>query len=126
MVKTVENLAKKKVTGGRRKVARTRRAYERDRYPTETVVGGEKTVVRCVRGGSIKVALMRTEYANVSDETGKVSRVKILAVVKNPADKDYERKGVLTKGALIKTELGVAKVTSRPGQDGVVNAVIVK
>jgi small subunit ribosomal protein S8e len=52
--------------------------------------------------------------------------VKILGVAKNPANKEYERRQVITKGALIKTELGLARVTSRPGQNGVVNAVLVK
>jgi len=33
---------------------------------------------------------------------------------------------LLTKGALIETEIGLARVTSRPGQDGVVNAVRVE
>lgn len=126
MVKAVENLEKRKVSGGRRKAARSRRAYERDRYPVETTVGGEEVVIKRVRGGNIKVAAKKVEYANVKDESNKVQRVKILGVVKNPANKEYERRQVITKGALIKTEIGIAKVTSRPGQHGVVNAVLVK
>jgi len=125
-VKAVENLLKRKITGGRRKAARSRRAYERDRYPTETVIGEDEFVTRRVRGGNIKVAAKSVQYANVVDESKKVVRVKILSVVKNPANKDYERRQVITKGTIIKTELGLARVTSRPGQDGVVNAVLVK
>jgi small subunit ribosomal protein S8e len=49
-----------------------------------------------------------------------------LRVSKNPANKDYERRGVITKGAILETELGLAKVLSRPGQDGVINAVLIK
>jgi small subunit ribosomal protein S8e len=126
MVRSVENLLKKKITGGRRKALRSRRAYERDRYPVETTVGEGEVVIRRVRGGNIKVALARSQYANVLDEANKVVRVKILGVAKNPANKEYERRQVITKGALIKTELGLARVTSRPGQNGVVNAVLVK
>ena len=37
-----------------------------------------------------------------------------------------ELRGIITKGALIETELGKAIVTSRPGQDGVVNALLVE
>jgi small subunit ribosomal protein S8e len=33
---------------------------------------------------------------------------------------------VITKGAIIETEKGLAKVVSRPGQDGVVNAVLIE
>ncbi|MEM3023047.1 MAG: 30S ribosomal protein S8e, partial [Candidatus Bathyarchaeia archaeon] len=47
-------------------------------------------------------------------------------VVKNPANVDYQRRGIVTKGAIISTPLGKAKVTSRPGQDGVLNAVLLK
>jgi len=126
MAKSVENLLKRKITGGRRKALRSRRAYERDRYPVETTIGEEEVVIRRVRGGNTKVALAKAQYANVLDESNKVVRVKILGVAKNPANKDYERRQVITKGALIKTELGLAKVTSRPGQNGVINAVLVK
>jgi small subunit ribosomal protein S8e len=31
--------------------------------------------------------------------------------------------GIVNKGAVIKTELGLARVVSRPSQDGIVNAV---
>jgi small subunit ribosomal protein S8e len=33
---------------------------------------------------------------------------------------------VITKGAIIETEDGLAKVTSKPSKDGVVNAVLIK
>lgn len=124
-MKSVENLLKRKITGGRRKASRSRRAYERDRYPVETTIGEDEVVTRRVRGGGIKVAAKRVQYANVVDESNKVVRVKILGLIKNPASKDYERRQVITKGAVIKTELGLARVTSRPGQNGVVNAVLV-
>ncbi|MEM2724980.1 MAG: 30S ribosomal protein S8e, partial [Candidatus Nezhaarchaeales archaeon] len=66
-------------------------------------------------------------YANVLDpETNKVYKLKILRVKENPASVDYSRRGVITRGAVIETEKGLAKVTSRPGQDGVVNAVLLK
>jgi small subunit ribosomal protein S8e len=84
-------------------------------------------VKRSVRGGSFKFGLTEAEYANVVDPSAKsVSKIKILKAVKNPANRDYERRGVITKGCLIETAKGVAKVTSRPGRDGVVNAVLLK
>ena len=49
-----------------------------------------------------------------------------LKVIKNTANKDYERRGVITKGTVIETELGLARVISRPGQVGVINAVQLK
>jgi small subunit ribosomal protein S8e len=38
---------------------------------------------------------------------------------------DYDRRGVITKGAEIETSLGIARVTSRPGNDGVINAILI-
>ena len=47
-------------------------------------------------------------------------------MVKNPANVDYDRRGIITKGTIIETSLGTAKVTSRPGQNGIINAVLIK
>jgi len=44
--------------------------------------------------------------------------------LRNPSNRDYDRKGIITKGAIIETELGLAVVTSRPGQEGVINALL--
>ncbi|MEM3155906.1 MAG: 30S ribosomal protein S8e, partial [Nitrososphaerota archaeon] len=52
-------------------------------------------------------------------------RTEILGVRSNPANSDFERRGVLTRGAIIETKLGDARVTSRPGSDGVINAVLI-
>jgi small subunit ribosomal protein S8e len=34
--------------------------------------------------------------------------------------------GIVTKGCIVETELGKAKVTSRPSQHGIVNAILVE
>jgi small subunit ribosomal protein S8e len=56
----------------------------------------------------------------------KTVKTKIIRVLENSANKDYERRGVLSKGALVETELGIARVVSRPGQDGSMNAILTK
>jgi small subunit ribosomal protein S8e len=127
MRKSIENLGGRKLTGGRKVAMRGRRKFEIDRYPNEAVAGPAQMVVRRTRGKNNKVAFKTAEFANVIDqENKKVFRSKILRVTKNPANRDYERRGVISKGALIEIENGTAKVVSRPGQDGVVNAIIVK
>ena len=45
-------------------------------------------------------------------------------VIDNPANKDFARRKIITKGAIIQTSDGQALVTSRPGQDGVIQAKI--
>lgn len=127
MRKSIENLGGRKLTGGRKVAMRGRRKFEIDRYPNEAVAGPAQIVVRRTRGKNNKVAFKTAEFANIIDqENKKVFRSKILRVTKNPANRDYERRGVISKGALIEIENGTARVVSRPGQDGVVNAILVK
>ncbi len=125
MKKPYENLEKRKATGGRRRSYRGRRKYEKDGYPGEPIIGPHKTDFRRSRGGSYKIILRSDEYANITDPMTKEARkVRILRVIRNRADRDYERRGVLTRGAIIETEAGRAVITSRPSRDGVVNAVL--
>ncbi len=127
MRKSIENLAGRKFTGGRKVAMRGRRKFEIDRYPNEAVVGSTQITARRTRGDNVKAAFKTAEFANIIDrESKKVIKTKILRVTKNPANRDYERRGVISKGALIETESGTAVVVSRPGQDGVVNAILTR
>ncbi|MDA4124688.1 MAG: 30S ribosomal protein S8e [Thaumarchaeota archaeon] len=124
MTRPIENLTKRKNTGGRSRPSRGRRAYERDGYAIEPLVGPTAGRPSRRRGGRVSVGLTFSEFANVSDSSGKTGKSKILRVKKSPANRDYERRGVITKGAVIETDAGEAVVTSRPTDDGVVNAVL--
>jgi small subunit ribosomal protein S8e len=117
----------KKPSGGRIILARKKRKRELGREPAFTRVGEEREKKKIIRtyGGNRKVRLIEALYANVFDG-GKGKKVKILNVVENPANRQYVRRNIITKGAIIETEAGRAIVTSRPGQDGVVNAVLIK
>jgi len=116
---------KRKPTGGRKKAFRGKRAYEMGSDPTATIVGEAKIQKRRGRGGSEKVALLTWSHANVTDPaTGKTQKVEIKRVTRNPANPDYQRRGVITKGSVIDTALGQAIVVSRPGQDGTVSAIL--
>ena len=127
MRKSIENLTGRKYTGGRKVAMRGRRKFEIDRYPNEAIVGKSSIVTRRVRGDNIKAAFKTAEFANVADPASKkVVKSTILRVTENSANKDYERRGVISKGALLETKAGTARVVSRPGQDGTVNAVLVK
>lgn len=102
-----------------------KRRYEKGSFPTETTLGKPKRKVSRRRGGNKKVRLLSVQRANISDPSGKTQKVEILRVIRNPAIVDYDRRGVITKGTIIETPLGTARVTSRPGQDGIVNAILV-
>jgi len=119
------NLKKKKPSGGRKKMMRGKRAYEMGSAPAATTVGDQKPRKRRGRGGTHKMALLTSNVVNVTDPaTGKSEKTQIQRVLKNSANVDYERRGVITKGSIVLTALGQARVVSRPGQDGVVNAIL--
>lgn len=126
MRKSVENLETSKITGGRRHPLRIRRKYETDRYPNEALNGAQVTVTRKTRGNNQKTALKTVDFVNLAGSDSKVKKTKILKVLENPTNNDYQRRGVITKGAILETEQGKCKVVSRPGQNGIVNAVLIK
>jgi len=116
---------KKKLTGGRKRAYRVKRKFESGSFPAETTLGEPKTKSVRGYGGNIKVKALSAKHASVTDQkTGKTQKTEILRVVKNSANVDYNRRGVITKGAEIETSLGLARVTSRPGNAGVINAVL--
>ncbi|HZD43967.1 MAG TPA: 30S ribosomal protein S8e [Methanomicrobiales archaeon] len=117
----------RKVTGGRYRPLRAKRRFEIGRAPAETTIGEDRIRKVRVQGGDHKVRALRMEYASVSNPaTGETKRARIETVVENNANPNYVRRNMLTKGAIIKTELGNARIVSRPSHDGVVNAVLVE
>jgi small subunit ribosomal protein S8e len=118
-------LKKRKKTGGKKRAYRTKRLHEVGRHPVETMHEETERKVEKGRSGVRKVKLVSAKYVNVSDPaTGRTERLEVLDVVSNPANVDYNRRGVITKGVIVRTENGLAKIVSRPGQDGVLNAVV--
>lgn len=120
------DLHKRKKTGGKKGIQRKKRRYERGRDPVLAMVGDREIKLKRCRGGNIKISLKSEKFANVHDpESNKTMHVEIIRVKSNPANRDFERRGVITKGAIIETSLGDARVTSKPSMDGVINAVLI-
>jgi len=124
--KSVENLATSKITGGRRVPLRVRRKYETDRYPNEPINGAQVTVTRRIRGNNKKTALKSIDFVNLATVEAKVKKAKIIKVLENATNNDYKRRGIITKGAILETEEGKCRVVSKPGQNGIVNAILLK
>jgi small subunit ribosomal protein S8e len=117
---------KKKPSGGVKRAYRKKRKFEEGRFPAETSLGELKRKVQKGRGGTQKLKVLSDKQVCVTDpKTGKTEKVEITRVVKNPANIDYNRRGVITKGAVVETSLGLARITSRPGQHGTLNAVLI-
>lgn len=114
----------RKRTGGRLRPKRDRRKHELGSEPTETQLGEPKLKTVNARGNSEKIRAIETDIASVATDDGTVA-AEITDVVENPADPNYARRNIITRGALLETSAGTARVTSRPGQDGQINAVLV-
>ena len=122
-----DELRKRKSTGGKKRAYRAHRIFESGRHPVETIEGEQK--LKTVRGhaGIEKVKIVRANIVNVSDPaTGKTEKLEIIDVVSNPANADYNRRGVITKGTIVRTEKGLARIISRPGQSGALSAIVQK
>jgi len=117
----------RKITGGRRRPAQMKRRAEIGLAPADTHIGADRRKVLRTFGDNTKVRALRAEFANVTNRTnGETKKVKIQTVEENSANPNYVRRNLLTKGAIVKTEIGRARILSRPGQDGVINAVLLE
>ena len=120
------NRKKRKITGGRKRPYRGKRSFEMGREAVETELGAITQKTMRGKGGQMKRKLLKDEYANVADPSSRrTERVKIIRVLRNPVNVDYDRRNIITRSTIIVTDLGEAVVTSRTGQDGVINAVLV-
>ena len=118
--------SRRKYTGAKIKASRGKRKYELGRESADTHVNETKRKNISTTGGNRKVRLLQCNVVNVTDSQGKTQKSTIETVVDNTANEHYVRRNILTKGSVIKTALGNARITSRPGQDGVVNAVLIE
>ena len=113
-------------TGARLRRFRSKRKHQMGRTPTETLMGEVKRRTIDSRQKAKKTPALRLNMVNVTDSSKNVTfRAELQDVEKNPANMDYQRRKVITRGTIIKTSKGRAMVTSRPGQDGVLNAVLI-
>jgi small subunit ribosomal protein S8e len=117
----------RKATGGRYRPCQSKRRSEIGRAPADTHIGESRRKLVRTYGGNQKVRALRVNYATISNPaTGETKRAEIQTVEANTANPNYVRRNLLTKGAIIRTEIGRARIVSRPGQDGVVNAVLIE
>lgn len=117
----------RKITGGRYRNTDTKRKHQIGRLPASTKVG-DRDKVKPIRtkGNSRKMRMLEAKTANLLDpKTNKFIQSPIKRVEEVQANRHFVRRNIIVKGAIIETEAGKARVTSRPGQDGTVNAVLV-
>ena len=78
-------------------------------------------------GNNRKTIALTADIAYVVDpKTKKTTKTNIITVVENAANIHYVRRNIMNKGAIITTKIGKARITSRPGQSGTINAVLLE
>jgi len=119
----VSQFKSKKSVGGKKYVAfRKTRQCELGGTPVLTQIGKFRLKAKRVMGGNLKKSLLSHEFVNVVSGK-KTSKLKIISVTTNPANVNYTRRNIITKGAIVKTEKGEVKITSRPGQSGILSGI---
>ena len=115
----------RKPTGGKKRRSRDKQKAELGSLPTNTIIGKDKKETKRTRGGNHKIKVKYISKANVFDPKTKKYQVVALKTEKeNPANRNFARMNILTKGAIVDTEVGSIRITSRPGQHGLVNAIL--
>jgi small subunit ribosomal protein S8e len=116
--------SRRKRTGGRLRPIRKKRRFEIARELQHATIGPGTVKTYRIRGANRKLRILTTQTINVFDPaTKKMQRAKVVTVRENPANPNYVQRNIITKGAILETELGLVQVRSRPGQDGVLNGV---
>ena len=117
-----QHRAARKPSGGKYKAYRKKRVHEIGDHPILTQIGTRKAKTTRGIGGNTKRKLQVADFVNLT-EKGKSKKLKVISVVDNPANPNYTRRNIVTKGCIVNTEDGKVKITSRPGQDGNLNGV---
>ena len=119
--------SKRKRTGGRLRPIRKKRRNEIARELQTATIGPGFVKKYRVRGGNLKLRILTTATVNVFDPATKAMRkAKVVTVRENPANPNYVQRNIITKGVILETDLGLVRIRSRPGQDGVLNGVRVE
>ncbi len=118
------NLGRKK-SGGKYHHQKKRKLYEKRNQERVVSIGETKLKQIGIRGGKMKTLVLRTNKANILSK-GKIQKANIKNVVETPQNRFWARDNRLTKGAIIETSLGKARITNRPSQEGMVNAILIE
>ena len=111
----------KKISGGRYVKSKKKKKYERRREGIAVKLGEDKKKKLKVRGGKTKIFFLKGKFVNVGNK-----KLEIKNVLETPSNRFLARQNILTKGTIVQTELGKVKITNRPGQESVINGVLIK
>jgi small subunit ribosomal protein S8e len=119
--------SKRSSSGRRIRYDRGKRKFEIGRERHLSTIGPTSTKKVRTMGNNRKMRAKTIDTAYVIDpKSKKTSKIEIISVIENKANIHYVRRNIINKGAIIETKMGKAKVTSRPGQTGTINAILIQ
>ncbi|HRZ85928.1 MAG TPA: 30S ribosomal protein S8e [Candidatus Paceibacterota bacterium] len=117
----------RKLTGGKYHRSRKKKKYELTGINRVVKLKEKKVKKLKTIGGNKKIVMLSANEINLTDLKTKKSRVvKIKNVIETPSNHFLARQNILTKGSIVETEAGKAKVTNRPSQEGCVQGVLIE
>jgi small subunit ribosomal protein S8e len=117
----VQSKSKRKPSGARYKSKIIKkRQHLIGRIPAMTKIGKDKIQKIRTRSNNLKLRALSIEKVNLYNPKSKAYSLEVIkTVIESPADKNFVRRNIITKGTIITTAKGNARVTNRPGQDGI-------
>ena len=115
----------RKRTGGKYQASKKKKMYEKPGQGRITKLGDEKRKSIKTMGGNQKVFLLKAKSINLQ-ENGKMQKAEIKNVLETPSNRFFARQNILTRGTIVETSKGKARITNRPTQEGVVNGILIK
>jgi len=115
----------RKISGGRYIKQRKKKSYEKTGQKKVVRLGEERRKIKKVRGGNKKTYLLKAKIINIKNKN-KIQKTEIKNVLETPSNRFLARQNILTKGTIVQTELGKARITNRPTQEGVINGVLIE
>ena len=116
----------RKISGGKYHKQRKKKLYEKSPQEKIVILGETKRKSLRVRGGNKKTILLKSNSINLLVSKNKTQKAEIKNVLETPQNRFLARQNLLSKGAIILTSHGKARITNRPSQEGHINAILLK
>ena len=120
--------AGRKATGGKYKKEKKKKLDKRKGQVRVVKLAEKKTKILRAKGGNNKLVSLSNNSVNVvtTGKSKKSQKTTIKNVIETPSNRFLARQNIIVKGAIIETEIGKARITNRPSQEGTIQAVIIK
>ena len=115
----------KKITGGKYIKGNKKKKHSRPGQLKSVKLGEEKKKTVRVMGGNTKTFLLKGKSINLK-MGDKNKKTDITNVLETPSNRFLARQNIITKGTIVETPLGKARITNRPTQEGNINGILIK